>query len=61
MACCRVNFTFTFYGETVIIYDEPGPENLASLVPCFETEGSGADLQPSLFCLLKLSVDGVRS
>ena len=27
----------------------------------FKTEGSGSDLQPSLFCLLKLSVDGVRS
>jgi len=29
------------YGEKVTIYAEPGMENLATFVPCFEIEGSG--------------------
>jgi len=32
------------YGETVKIFAKPGPEDLASLVPCFYIEDSGIRL-----------------
>jgi len=51
--------------ETVTIYAEPGLENLAIFVPCFEIEGSG--LRLATFTILPVEaicvaeVDGVRS
>jgi hypothetical protein len=39
-----ISFLFsssTVYGETFMIFVKPGPEDLASLVPCFYTEDSG--------------------
>ena len=33
--------SFLLHRETVMIFAETDLENLASLVPCFETEGSG--------------------
>jgi hypothetical protein len=32
------------YEETVMIFAKPGPENLASLAPCFYIEDSGLRL-----------------
>jgi hypothetical protein len=45
--------------ETVMISVEPGLADLASLVPCFEIEGSGLRLAAFSVCVAE--VDGVVS
>jgi hypothetical protein len=49
----------------VMIYAEPGPENLASLVPCFRIEGNGhriaAFTVPPVEAVCVTEVDGFGS